>query len=162
MELMPMPPIISLISWRQRIHQIDQAAAALFRVEALHQIGLLSGDAPVAFPAVTGAAEVAAQCQQRGGGDIAGIGAQSHGLYYVGCGADGTSGDERYVIPDAFVPESLIDCGQSQFQRNAHIVPDAGRRRSRSAPEAVDGDDVCAASARFRWQPLRCCERRRL
>ena len=54
-------------------HQIDKTLAANIRVQAFDQLRTLGSDAPIAFAALAGAAQVAAQSQHGGGGDIAGI-----------------------------------------------------------------------------------------
>ena len=70
MELMPMPPIISMISWFHAGDQIDQPLIADFRIQPLDQLRTLGRDAPVALARLAGAAQVAAQRQQRRRGDI--------------------------------------------------------------------------------------------
>ena len=46
---------------------------------------------------------------------------------------------DRNLITDALVAQTLIDRGERQLDRDAHVVADAGRRRAGAAAEAVDG-----------------------
>ncbi len=84
--------------------------------------------------------------QQGGGRHIAGIRAQGDGFNDIGRASDASADDQGNLIPDAFIPQALVYSGQSQFDGDAHVIPDAGGRGARAAPEAVDSDDVRPAS----------------
>ena len=129
-----------------RRDQIHQPLRALLGIQPLDQIGALGGDAPAAPTCLTGAAQVAAHGQQRGGGDIAGVRAQGDGLDHIGGGADAAAHDQGHVVPDTLVPQPLIHGGQRQLHGDAHVVADAGGGGARAAAVAVDGDDVRAAA----------------
>ena len=49
-------------------------------------------------------------------------------------------------ITDPFLPQALIDRGQSQFDGDPDIVPDPGRRGAGPSPKTIDRDDVCTAA----------------
>ena len=89
---------------------------------------------------------MAAQSQQSGGADVAGVRPQSNGLDHIGGGADAAADDEGNVVADPLVPQALIHGRQSQLNGDAHRVPNAGGRGAGAAPKAVDGDDVRAAA----------------
>ena len=127
-------------------HQIHKPLAANIRVQPLHQLRTLGGNAPVALAALTAAAQVAAHRQQRSRGNIAGIGTQRNGLDHIRCAADAAANHQRNIISDTFVPEPLIHSRQGQLNGDAHIVPDPGRRGTGTTPEAVDGNDFRATA----------------
>ena len=74
-----MPPIISLIS---RFHA--EPLRADVGIQPLDKLRILRGDAPVAPSRVARAAKMAAEREQRGGADVAGVRAESDGLDNVG------------------------------------------------------------------------------
>ena len=129
-----------------RRHQVDQPFAPDVGIQAFHEVGALGRDAPVAFAALAGAAEVTAEREQGGGRDIAGVGAERDGFHHVRCAPDRAADDERHVVADPLVAQPLIHRGERQFDRDADVVADPGRRGAGPAPEPVDRDDVRAAA----------------
>ena len=56
------------------------------------------------------------------------------------CGvADGTADNDRNLIADALVAQTLVDSGERKLDRNADVVADTGRSRAGTAAVAVDG-----------------------
>ena len=81
---------------------------------------------------MTAAAEVAAERQQRAGCDIARIGAEHDSFDNIRTAADAAAHDERYIIADALIAQTLVDAGKRQLNRDTHVVADSGRRRARA------------------------------
>ena len=130
--------------------EVDQALRADIRVEALDQIGTLGRDAPVALAGLAGAAQVAAHGEQGAGCDVAGVRAERDGLQQI-CGvADGTADNDRNLIADALVAQTLVDSGERKLDRDADVVADTGRSRAGTAAVAVDADDVRARAGNTR------------
>ena len=135
MELMPMPPIISLISCFHAV-MMNQSFHTDIGVEPFNQLGPLGSNAPVAFALMAAAAEMAAQCEQGGGGDIYRIRSQRDCFDDIGARPD-TSADHQADTVVCLRPADAIDAGKRQLNRDANIVPYAGgephqfRRESR-------------------------------
>ena len=128
-------------------HQIDKPLTADIGIQTFHKIRTLGCDAPVALAALTGTAKVTAHSQQCGSCHIAGIGTQSDCLDHVRCTADAAAYYQGYIVANALVAEPLINGGQSQFNGNAHIIPDSGRCCTGTAPETVNSDNVRATAS---------------
>ncbi len=89
---------------------------------------------------------MAAQGEQGSSGHITGVCTERNRLYDIGRIADAAAGYERYPVADSFVPESLVNGCQRQFDRDTDMIPDSGRGGSGAAAESVNGDDIGAAS----------------
>ena len=89
---------------------------------------------------------MAAEREQRGGADVAGVRAESDGLNDVRGRADAAARDERNAAADALVAQTLVHGGERELNGNADIVTDARGRGARAAAVAVNGDDVRTAA----------------
>ena len=127
-------------------HQIDESLTSRIDIEPFDQLCVLGGDTPVAFPGLAGSAQVASQSKQSGCPDIAGIRAQRNGLDRICGGANAAADDQRNMISDSFVTQTLIHSSQRKFYGDSHIVTNTGGGGSGAAAEAVNGNDVCSAA----------------
>ena len=126
--------------------KIHKALVADVRVKALHKVGALGCDAPVALAGLAASAQMAAERQKCRRADVASICTERDGLDNIGAGANGAADNERNRVADAFIAQALIDRCEGKFNRDADVIADARRRCARAAAEAVDGDDVRAAA----------------
>ncbi len=127
-------------------NEIDQASVADLRIQALDQIRALGCDTPVASANLAGAAQVTPERNQRRGRNIDRIRAERDGLDHICRIADAAPGDQRDLVADPLPAQAFIHRRQGQFNRDADIVADPGRRGAGAAAEAVDRDDVRAAA----------------
>ena len=126
--------------------EIDKTFCSPFGVKTADEFGTLSSYTPVAFTALTVTAEVTAHSYECGCRDIARVCAQGYRFDYVGCASYTSASDNGYVVSYAFVSESLVNGGKSEFDGNTYVVANTGRCRSGTASESVYRDDVRTAS----------------
>ena len=119
--------------------KIHKALIADVRVEALHKVGTLGCDAPVALAGLAASAQMAAERQKCRRADVARICTERDGLDNIGAGANGAADNERNLVADAFIAQALIDRCEGKLNRDADVIADARRRRARAAAETVDG-----------------------
>ena len=127
-------------------HQIDESLTSRIDIEPFDQLCVLGGDTPVAFSGLAGSAQVASQSKQSGCSDIAGIRTQRNGLDHICGGANAAADDQRNMISDSFVTQTLIHSSQRKFYGDSHIVTNTGGGGSSAAAEPVNGNDVCSAA----------------
>src|SRR5699024_5790721 len=102
--------------------------------------------APVAFAGLTGAAKMTAKCKKCGCCDIACICAKGNGFDDIRCTADGTADNKRNIVADTLITQTLINRCERQFNRNTDIISNSCRSSTRAAAEAVNRDNIRAAS----------------
>src|SRR5271157_433747 len=124
--------------------EVRQALRAYFWVEPGYQVRFLRGDAPGAVARVALLADAAAEGHQRRGADHDGVRAEGDGLDDVGTLANAAAHYDGCLVTDALIPQPVVHSGQCELDGYAHVVPHDAGRRSRAAPEPVDGDDVRA------------------
>ena len=139
-----------------------KALFADFRVQPLDKVCALGGDAPVAFAALAGTAQMAAEREQRRCCDIARVRTERYRLYNVRRRTDGAADDQRHIVADALVPQPLVHRRQSQLNRDAHMIADTGRRRTGAAAKAVDGNDIRAGARHAAGDGCNIMDRRHL
>ena len=89
--------------------KVHKALIADVRVEALHKVGALGCDAPVALAGLAASAQMAAERQKCRRADVARICTERDGLDNIGAGANGAADDERNLVADALIAQALID-----------------------------------------------------